>query len=450
MPQYTLRRALTVLAASALVATGTRAADGPPLAVVPYAPDSGTVTVRCGKLIDGLRDSALENAVVVITRGRVSYAGAANAAPVAGPVLDLPGYTCLPGLIDMHDHIADRPNDTHDLKVYFTRSAAEQERVARENANITLAAGFTTVRSPGAYIAWAENDLRDRVNRGEVAGPRIQAAGIYLTIPGGGGDMLVPGVAEKDIPARVRMGVARGPEQFAEKARLAVAHGVDFIKIIASGAVLAYGGVPGSPEMTPEELRAVVDVAHAAGIKVAAHAHGAQSIKDAIEAGADTIEHASLADDEAIAMAAKHKVALSMDVYNGDYIATEGRQQGWPEEFLRKNDETTEAQRQVFTKAWKAGAPIVYGTDAAVYPHGLNARQFPIMVAHGMPPMDAIRAATSVAAHYMGWEDRVGALVPGRFGDLIAVPGNPLEDITLLEKVPVVVKGGLVFRNEAP
>ena len=450
MPQYTLRRALPALVAGALIATGARAADTPPIAVAPYAPDSGTVTVRCGKLIDGLRDRALENAVVVITRGRVSYAGAAKAAPVTGPVLDLPGYTCLPGLIDMHDHIADRPNDTHDLKVYFTRSAAEQERVARENANITLAAGFTTVRSPGAYIAWAENDLRDRVNRGEVAGPRIQAAGIYLTIPGGGGDMLVPGVAEKDIPARVRMGVARGPEQFAEKARLAVAHGVDFIKVIASGAVLAYGGVPGAPEMTPEELRAVVDVAHAAGIKVAAHAHGAQSIKDAIEAGADTIEHASLADDEAIAMAAKHKVALSMDIYNGDYIATEGRQQGWPEEFLRKNDETTEAQRQVFTKAWKAGAPIVYGTDAAVYPHGLNARQFPIMVAHGMPPMDAIRSATSVAAHYMGWEDRVGALVPGRFGDLIAVPGNPLEDITLLEKVPVVVKGGLVFRNEAP
>lgn len=450
MPQYTLRRALPALVAGALIATGARAADTPPIAVAPYAPDSGTVTVRCGKLIDGLQDRVLENAVVVITRGRVSYAGAAAAAPVAGPVLDLPGYTCLPGLIDMHDHIADRPDDTHDLKVYFTRSAAEQERVARENANITLAAGFTTVRSPGAYIAWAENDLRDRVNRGEVAGPRIQAAGIYLTIPGGGGDMLVPGVAEKDIPARVRMGVARGPEQFAEKARLAVAHGVDFIKVIASGAVLAYGGVPGAPEMTPEELRAVVDVAHAAGIKVAAHAHGAQSIKDAIEAGADTIEHASLADDEAIAMAAKHKVALSMDIYNGDYIATEGRQQGWPEEFLRKNDETTEAQRQVFTKAWKAGAPIVYGTDAAVYPHGLNARQFPIMVAHGMPPMDAIRSATSVAAHYMGWEDRVGALVPGRFGDLIAVPGNPLEDITLLEKVPVVVKGGLVFRNEAP
>ena len=422
----------------------------PPLATAPLVPDSGTLTVRCGLLIDGLADAPLKDATVVIRDGRVSYAGPSAGASVQGEVLDLRNHTCLPGLIDMHDHIADRPDDTHDLRIYFTRDAATQRRVAQENANITLAAGFTAVRSPGAYIAWAENDIRDRVNRGEVAGPRIQAAGIYLTIPGGGGDLLVPGVPEKDIPAHVRMGVARGPEQFAEKTRLAVQHGADFIKVIASGAVLAYGGVPGSPEMTPAELRAVVEVAHAAGIKVAAHAHGAQSIKEAILAGADTIEHASLADDEAIALAAKHEVALSMDVYNGDYIATEGRKQGWPEEFLRKNDETTEAQRQVFTKAWKAGAPIVYGTDAAVYPHGLNALQFRIMVERGMPPMDAIRAATSVSARYMGWEDRVGALAPGRFGDLIAVPGNPLEDITLLEKVPVVVKGGLVFKYPAP
>jgi imidazolonepropionase-like amidohydrolase len=421
----------------------------PQLATAPFRPDSGTLTVRCGMLIDGISDTPVRDATVIIREGRVTYAGPTAGATVQGEVLDLGKHTCLPGLIDMHDHIADRPNDTHDLRIYFTRDAATQRVVAQENANVTLAAGFTTIRSPGAYIAWAENDIRDRVNRGEVAGPRIQAAGIYLTIPGGGGDLLVPGVAEKDIPAHVRMGVARGPEQFAEKARLAVAHGVDFIKVIASGAVLAYGGVPGSPEMTPEDLRAVVQVAHAAGIKVAAHAHGAQSIKEAIEAGADTIEHASLADDDAIALAAKRKVALSMDVYNGDYIATVGREQGWPEEFLRKNDETTEAQRQVFTKAWNAGAPIVYGTDAAVYPHGLNGRQFRIMVARGMPAMDAIRAATSVSARYMGWEDRVGALAPGRFGDLIAVPGNPLEDITLLEKVPVVVKGGLLFKYPA-
>ena len=446
MPRLNSRAvALTILLLVVAFAHAT-----PPLATAPYKPDSGTLTVRCGWLIDGIAEAPLPDATVVIRDGRVSYVGPTAGAVTQGEVLDLGSRTCLPGLIDMHDHIADRPDDTHDLRIYFSRDAATQREVARENAEVTLAAGFTTVRSPGAYIAWAENDIRDRVNRGEVQGPRIQAAGIYLTIPGGGGDLLVPGVAEADIPPHVRMGVARGAEQFAGKTRLAIANGADFIKVIASGAVLAYGGVPGAPEMTPEELRAVVEVAHAAGIKVAAHAHGARSIREAIEAGADTIEHASLADDAVIALAAERKVAFAMDVYNGDYIATEGRRQGWPEEFLRKNDETTEAQRQAFTKAWKAGVPIVYATDAAVFPHGLNARQFRIMVERGMPPMDAIRAATSVAARYMGWEDRVGALTPGRFGDLIAIDGNPLEDITLLEQVPVVVKGGLVFKRPQP
>jgi imidazolonepropionase-like amidohydrolase len=259
----------------------------------------------------------------------------------------------------------------------------------------------------------------------------------------------VPGVEEKDIPERVRLGVSRGPEEFRRKALAAIEGGADLLKVIASGAVLAYGGVPGEPEMTPEELSAVVEVAHAAGRKVAAHAHGARSIKEAILAGADTIEHASLIDDEAIALAREKQVALSMDVYNGDYIATVGKDEGWPEEFLRKNEETTEAQRQGFTRAYQAHVPILYGTDSAVYPHGDNARQFRIMVERGMKPMDAIRAATSVPARYMGWEDRVGALVPGRFGDLIAVEGDPLADITVLEDVAVVVKGGLVFRAPA-
>jgi imidazolonepropionase-like amidohydrolase len=200
--------------------------------------------------------------------------------------------------------------------------------------------------------------------------------------------------------------------------------GADIIKVIASGAVLAYGGVPGDPEMTPAEIAAVVQVAHAAGRKVAAHAHGAQSIKDAILAGVDTIEHASLID-------------------------TEGRRQHWPEEFLRKNVETTEIQRRTFTLAHAAGVAIVFGTDAAVYPHGLNARQFPIMVARGMTPMEAIRSASSVAARYMGWGDRIGRLAPGYFGDLIAIEGDPLQDVTRLQRVTTVLKGGLVFKNSA-
>ncbi|HSD70044.1 MAG TPA: amidohydrolase family protein, partial [Woeseiaceae bacterium] len=220
----------------------------------------------------------------------------------------------------------------------------------------------------------------------------------------------------------------------------------DVLKVIASGAVLAFGGIPGSPEMTPEEIAAVVEVGHAAGIKVTAHAHGAQSIKDSIRAGVDSIEHASLADDEAIALAAEKRVAFSMDVYNGDYIATVGREEGWPEEFLRKNDETVDEQREVFRKAYEAGVPIIYGTDAAVYPHGDNAMQFAIMVRLGMAPMDAIRSATSLAAEYLGWSGDVGAIEPGRYGDVIAVRGNPLDDITVLQEVDVVVKGGLLFK----
>ena len=219
------------------------------------------------------------------------------------------------------------------------------------------------------------------------------------------------------------------------------------MKVIASGAVFAFGGVPGDPEMTQEEIAAVVEVAHGAGLKVAAHAHGARSIKEAILAGVDTIEHASLIDAAGIELARQRQVALVMDVYNGDYTETEGRARGWPAEFLRKNLETTEEQRLNFTKAHAAGVPIGFGTDAAIFPHGQNALQFAIMVQRGMSPMEAIKSATSVAARYMGWADRVGSIAPGRYGDLIAVKGDPLGDIRRLENVAVVIKGGAVFKG---
>ncbi len=383
---------------------------------------------------------------MVVREGRIAELRAGRAAPVGLPVLDLTAHTCLPGLIDTHTHIADRGEDTADLSVLYKRTFNEQVAIGRENAQITLEAGFTTVRDVGTYIAWTDKAVRDEVNAGKIVGPRMQVAGFYLTVPRGGGDLVIPGFRESDIPSAIRQGVARGPEQFKARAEAAVAGGADVLKIIASGAVLAFGGVPGAREMSSEEIRAVVEVAHASGRKVAAHAHGADSIKDAILAGADTIEHASLIDDEGIRLARDHRVALSMDVYNGDYIDTVGRQQGWPAEFLRKNLETTELQRQAFTKAVAAGVPIVYGTDAAVYPHGLNARQFPIMVQRGMSPMQAIQSATSVAAEFLGWSDRVGALAPGRYADLIAVAGDPLEDITVLQKVAAVVKGGLTFK----
>ncbi len=417
-------------------------------------PSSGppglTLAVRCAVLIDGVADEPAKNAVVLVEGERIRAVGTDLTAPPGVPVLDLSGMTCLPGLIDMHTHLTDLPGDTADLRVQYGRTLEEVLAIGRRNAEATLRAGFTTVRDVGTYHGWSDRALRDAIDRGETPGPRMQVAAYYLTIPGGGGDLVIPGVPESEIPAWIRLGVARGPQAFRAKAEEAVAGGADFLKVIASGAVLAYGGIPGEPEMTPAEIAAVAEVAHGAGKKLAAHAHGARSVREAILSGADTIEHASLIDDEGIRLAKERAVALSMDVYNGDYIASVGRAEGWPEEFLRKNEETTGAQRQAFVKAYRVGAAIVYGTDAAVYPHGENARQFPIMVGLGMAPMDAIRAATSVAARHMGWEDRAGALQPGRYADLIAVAGDPLADISLLEDVPLVLKGGTVVQDRRP
>jgi len=401
-------------------------------------------TVYCGTLIDGLADEIRNGITVTIVDGRISKLSDGGSPEDA--IIDLSEYTCLPGLIDTHTHIVENSGDTADLSIFYTRPLDEEQEIARINAATTLGAGFTTVRNVGAYNGWAGRVLRDRINEGEIPGPRMQVAGFYLTIPAGGGDLVIPGYDEKDIPPRVRMGVARGADKFRQKAQEAVDGGADVLKVIASGAVLAFGGVPGSPEMTPDEIEAVAQVAHAAGIKLTAHAHGAQSIKDAILAGADSIEHASLADNEAIALAVQHDVAFSMDIYNGTHIATVGREQNWPEEFLRKNDETTEAQRQVFTKAHAAGVPIIFGTDAAVYPHGDNAKMFSVMVERGMTPMEAIQAATSVAAKYIGWADNVGAIEPGRYGDLVAVRQNPLADISVLENIDIVIKGGKRYK----
>jgi imidazolonepropionase-like amidohydrolase len=415
---------------------------------VPYTADSGSIAVRCGTLIDGITDEPMNDRVVVIRDGRFEDVLAGDTELAADlPLLDLTQHTCLPGLINTHVHLAIRPEDTSDYSIYYTSNTENHLALTFDMARLSLLTGFTTVRNVGDWFPDVIYDGRERIRSGQAIGPRIQTAGPYLTIPGGGGDLVVPYLDENDIPPAARTGVASGVDEFREKAELAVVAGADLLKVIASGAVFSFGVEPGAPEMTREEIAAVVDVARNAGIKVTAHVHSAQSGKDAVLAGVDTIEHASLLDDEAIALVAEHGVSLSMDVYNGTYTDTIGREQDYPDEYLRRNFETTETQRVVFEKAYALGIPILYGTDGGVLPHDMGGWQFRIMVERGMAPMDAIKSATSVAARYMDLPD-VGAVEPGRYGDLIAVRGNPLDDMTVMRTVDVVIKGGLLFKND--
>jgi imidazolonepropionase-like amidohydrolase len=408
--------------------------------------DDIDLVIRCGTVIDGLSDTMSSDRIIVIRNERIAEILPGDDTSMADKdILNLSDHTCLPGLIDMHVHVDGYPEDSDDYRIYLRRTPDDTKKIAAEIGAIILKSGFTSARNVGTYKAWVARDLRDQIDAGEAIGPRLRIAGPYLTIPHGGGDMYIPGVDDSEIPDYYRMGVARGADEFRARAQANVDGGADFIKIIASGAVFGYGGVPGAPEMTFDEIKAVVEVAKAGGIKVTAHAHSAESIKDAILAGVDSIEHASLGDDESIALALEHDIAFSMDVYNGTYTEEMGESLGYAEEFMRKNEETTEAQRVVFRKALAAGVTLMFGTDLGVLPHDMGARQFEEMVKHGMAPMHAIKSATSIAADHMGLAADVGALEVGRYGDLIAVKGNPLEDITVLQDIRVVVKGGVVI-----
>ena len=401
--------------------------------------------IYCGQMLDVESEEIIDGVMIAVDpkTEKIIEVNSNTLLAEANNPLDLSNHFCLPGLIDMHTHISGKTSS--DLSEFLTRSQEEQLVEARENAQTTLKVGFTSIRDVGVYIAWTDKRLRDEINQGLTSGPRMQISGYYLTIPGGGGDIDIPDY-KGNVPEHIRQGVTRGKDQFRQRAEKAVNGGADLLKMIASGAVLAYGSTPGSPEMNPDEIEAVVNVGQEAGVRVTAHAHGAESIKQAILAGVNSIEHASLIDDEGIQLAKEKGVALSMDIYNGDYINTVGVIEEWPEEFLRKNRETTEIQRENFTKAHQAGVIIVYGTDAGVYPHGDNAKQFAYMVDHGMTSLEAIQSATIVAAKVMNWEDRVGQIKPGYFADIIAVRDNPLLNIRLLEDINVVIKGGVVYK----
>ncbi len=411
------------------------------LAAAPAAAE--TLYVQTGRLIDGVSNEVRTGQCVTIEKEHITAVGPCGKAPDGATRLDWSAYTVLPGLIDLHTHLAD-VGQSADVAAPIKASPAETALVGARNARVTLNAGFTSVRDVGTYRGLTDVALRNAINRGDVPGPRMWVAGAYLTIPGGGGE--VNGVVPNDqLPPDMRLGVAATPEEAAQKTAWLLDHGADFIKMIATGAVLAIGTEPGAPELTEDQLRAVVKVAHARGKRVTAHAHGAAGIKNAIRAGVDSIEHASLADEEALQMAKAHGTWLVMDIYNGTYIDEIGTKEGWPEEYLRKNRETTDTQRAAFRRAVELGVRIGYGTDAGVYPHGLNARQFANMVKYGMTAMQAIQAATGRAAEEMGRAD-VGAIVPGRYADMVAVKADPLKDITVLEAIDHVMKGGAIVR----
>ncbi len=409
------------------------------------------IVVRAGALVDTRAGELRHAQAVTVVGDRVgSVEPDRGSYPAGTRVIDLSASTVMPGFIDCHAHLIGQDEDetgTVDYSSLLGRTGAQEALVGVRNARSTLLAGFTTVRDVGTFRAHVDVALRTAIEAGWVLGPRMQCAGAYVTVSGGGGD--IPPVApDVVVPRELRFGVANSVDEVRQRVREILHGGADLIKVIATGAVMTRGTVPGAPEFSEAEIRAAVEEAAMYGVFVAAHAHGAEGIKRAVRAGVRSIEHGSLMDDEAIDLMAERGTHLVADIFNGDWIRETGRRHGWPEEILRKNDETTQAQREGFRKAVKAGVRIAYGTDSGIYPHGLNARQFPYMVRYGMTPMQAIQSATLVAAELMGWEDRVGTIEPGRFADLVAVDGDPLEDIGRLTDVSFVMKGGRIVKRD--
>lgn len=415
------------------------------LALLATGTEARTVHVHAGRLIDPEQGRVVIDQRIDVVDGRVTAVRAWTPPEGDGTVVDWSAFTVLPGLIDSHTHIADGHEFGSDPTLPVRHSAAHTVLKGARQARVTLEAGFTTVRDVGVYRALTDVALRDAIADGDVPGPRMVVAGGYLTVPGGGG--AVTGLApDVPLPPDMTVGYVRSVDDARAVADHLLSHGADFLKLIATGAVLALGSTPGALELTPEQMKAACDRAAERGSYCIAHAHGAAGIKAAIRAGARSIEHASLADDGALALAKAAGVWLDMDVYNGTWFEDVGRKEGWPEEYLRKGRETTDTQRAVFSKAVRMGVKLSYGTDAGVYPHGLNARQFAYMVRGGMTPIQAIQSATTVAAALLRRSDEVGALSPGHWGDMIAVPGDPLADVRALETVAHVMKGGELVR----
>ncbi len=408
--------------------------------------------IRAGRLFDSTNESLRSNVVIVVEDERIQkVAPAAEVTiPAGATVVDLSSATVLPGMIDCHTHITAPPKSDHYAEIYsFKDTPFDDAFNAVINSRTTLMAGFTSIRDVGS-IAFAAVDARNAINRGDFPGPRIVASGPMISITGGHGDLnnYAPQVSYNWFPEERGFALADGVEQMRHVVRAQIKYNVDVIKVGATGGVLSKGDNPGAPSYTLEELKVAADEAHAQGRKIAAHAHGAEGIKRAILAGFDSIEHASLASDEDIQLAIQHGTYFDMDIYNDDFLLGEAIKFGLPKENIDKERTVGRLQRENFQKAVKAGVKMAFGTDAGVYPHGDNAKQLVTMTKFGMTAPQALHTVTYNSADLIGRLKDVGTIEPGKFADIIAVNGDPTQDISIMQHVGFVMKGGVIYKDK--
>ena len=403
--------------------------------------------VRAGRLIDPDSGTVLTDQKILIVGNKISAVGKDLQIPADAKWIDLSEKTVLPGLIDCHTHLADgNAIENGEPFNVLKKTASQIVLESVPNARATLLSGITTVRDVGTYRALNDVALRDAIAHGDIIGPRMFVAGAYITITGGAGAMTGQ-APDIQLPWDLHYGEANSPWEVRQKVRLLAHNGADHIKVLSTGAVLTHGNSPNSTEFTLEELQAAVDEAHNFGLRVAAHAHNAQGIKNAIRAGVASVEHATLIDDEGIALAKEHGTYLDMDIYDEECIQEEGKKGILPADFLEHDRELGEKHRQNFRKAVAAGVKMSFGTDLGVCPYGSSPKQFAFMVKYGMTPMQAIQAATTNAADLLGHSNEIGSIKPGKYADLVAVAGDPLKDISVLENVEFVMKEGRVYKE---
>ena len=403
------------------------------------------IVVKAGRLVDPDSGTVLTDQTIVIRDHKIAEVGKGLAVPPGAKMIDLSSMTVLPGLIDCHTHVADGQVGGEPFNV-LRKTASQIVLESVTNARKMLQSGFTTVRDVGTYRALNDVALRDAIARGDIPGPRMYVVGAYITITGGAGAMTGQ-APDIQLPWDLHYGEANSPWEVRQRIRQLAHDGVDVIKVLSTGAVLTHGSNPSSLEFTPEELQAAVDEASHFGLRVAVHAHAAQGIKNAIIAGAASIEHAEMVDDEGIALALKHGTYFDMDIYDEECIQEGGKNGTTPADFLQHDAELGQLQRDNFRKSLKAGVKMAFGTDAGVCPYGTSGKQFAYMVKYGMTPMQAIQAATSSAADLLGHSKEVGSIKPGKIADLVAVSRDPLQDISVLENVEFVMKDGVVYKH---